>query len=121
MQAPARDGAPAARFGERVWVEIVVPAAVAKPKDFFESLEAIPPSPTGLLPVDSLTELVAAFQGLGAEELEILLPNLPQIAALAVILRAHAAQLALSPGDPGLTERTLEQLLALEQRAAGRE
>ena len=116
MQAPPRNGAAPARFGERVWVDIGVPAvAVAQPKDFFESLEATS-APAAMLAVDTLAELIGALSGMGAEELQLVLARLPQMAALAVILARHAAQLAAGPGDADLTARTLDQIFALTQR-----
>ncbi len=128
MLAPAKPGGiPPTRFGERMWVDIAVSAA-AQPKNLFEGLpdEGAPQGGAAGIratSVDTLADLIAAFEGLSAEEIAAVVARLPLVAALEVILRGHALQLSrLSPGEQGdaLTQRTVEQILALEERLTGR-
>lgn len=129
MRAPARPGGiPAARFGERMWIDIVVLGAAVpvEPQAIFaEELQAAAPAvqPTTAGAFDTLADLIAAFEGLGADEIAALLDRLPLLAGLEVILRGHAAQLGLLT-DPqqqdALTQRTVEQIAALQERLGSR-
>jgi murein DD-endopeptidase MepM/ murein hydrolase activator NlpD len=141
MLAPAKPGGiPPARFGERMWVDIVVPAAAPVPPPpaaFAQPLavsagqaeqlplaapQAAPAEMPGVQGVDTLADLVASFEGMSADEIEALLNRLPLLAGLEVILRGHAAQLA-ALADPGqqdaLTQQALDQIIALQQRITG--
>jgi hypothetical protein len=137
MLAPAKPGGVApTRFGERMWVDIVVPAAapvtppelgLAQPADLSMGLAEQPPlagvpaapaAPMG----DILADMIMAFEGMTADEIQAVVSRLPMLAGMDVILRGYAAQLAAVPDSPqrdSLIERTLDQIVALQQRLTG--
>jgi hypothetical protein len=126
MLAPAKPGGvPAARFGERMWVDMVVPAVAvpAQPKDLFEEMPSIQPAGPAQVPVvDTLADLIASFEGMAADEIAALLANLPLLAGLEAILRGHAAQIG-GQGEgqqDALTQRTVDQIVALSERLRAR-
>jgi hypothetical protein len=134
MRAPAKpNGAAPARFGERMWVDILVPAPVpapvfegaAAPKDFFQGLapaeaaQVAASAAVSLAGVSTLPELITAFEGAAAEEIKALVEALPMLAGLEVILRGHVTQLS-GLTDPAraeaLTKQALDEIVTLAKR-----
>ncbi|MGE5603058.1 MAG: peptidoglycan DD-metalloendopeptidase family protein [Nitrososphaerales archaeon] len=126
MLAPAKPGGvvPPTRFGERMWVDIVVPAvaAPAQPKELFEEAAEQAAAPTPALIIDTLADVIGSFEDMSADEIEALLGNLPLLAGVEVILRGHAAQLGALSGEQldALTQRTLDQIVSLSERLRAR-
>ena len=139
MLAPAKPGGvPPARFGERVWVDILVPAAppvtppqaaFAQPLGIAEGLAeqlplGVPAAATEVLTGDTLADLVVSFEGMSADEIGAVLNQLPMLAGMEVILRGYAAQLAAATDSPqrdSLIQHTLDQIVALQQRLTGKQ
>ncbi len=127
MLAPAKPGGiPPTRFGERMWVDIAVPGAApaAQPKDIFaEGAELASVEALGAGQFDTLADLIVSFEGLSAEAIAALLGRLPLLAGLEVILRVHAVQLAGltdAQQQDSLTQRTLDQIFALQELLGSR-
>jgi murein DD-endopeptidase MepM/ murein hydrolase activator NlpD len=125
MLAPAKPGGvPPTRFGERMWVDIMVPEVTvpAQPKELFEVAPVQPPAPILAPMVDTLADVIASFENMSADEIQALLGNLPLLAGLEVILRGHAAQLDGLVGEQldTLTQRTMDHIVGLSERLKAR-
>ena len=126
MLAPAKpSGAPAGRFGERMWVEIRVPEGPAHTtaKELFEAAAPLASGPaTVSAPTSSLADLITAFGGMGADEIRALLAGMPLLAGVEVILRGFSENLRACGSNAerdALTGATLNQIIALQERLLG--